>query len=362
MGNDKLETVKEYKYLGILFTPSGSFTSAKEQLYKKSLKAYFKLRKALEGLNNPRLGLHLFNHTVTPILTYGAEVWGIFNSSTTNIDDMSFNAIYSQSKIEYTQKKFARSLLGVSKHTQTEALLGELGWKPIYANVIFSVVMYWHHIANADANNLLTQALQVQAELKSNEKANLIDTVQLMLKKMNIHTSLQILKDTTTKQLSSLIKRSLDDTIQAEWKEKLSKKPGKLKTYSKFKTEFKMEPYLLVIKNKAHRMSLSQLRCSSHKLNIETGRYKNIDCNDRLCTFCTTNEIEDEEHFLCTCKFYETERMQLFSTLKNIYPNLSVLPTPMLFLWLMTCEDSIVCTEISKYVHTCFRKRKNGNV
>ena len=90
---------------------------------------------------------------------------------------------------------------------------------------------------------------------------------------------------------------------------KVVEKAGKLKTYSKFKTEFKMEPYLLDIKNKAHRVSLSQFRCSSHKLNIETGRYKNIAHSDRLCPFCTTNEIEDEEHFLCKCKFYETERI-----------------------------------------------------
>ena len=360
LGNDKLETVKEYKYLGILLTPSGSFTSAKEQLYKKSLKAYFKLRKALEGLNNPHLGLHLFNHTVTPILTYGSEVWGIFNSSTTNIENMTFNAIYSQSKIEYTQKKFARSLLGVSKQTQTEALLGELGWKPVYSNVILSVIMYWHHIENSPENLLLTEALHVHKDLKTKEKANLVDTVQLMFRKMNILTSLQSLKDFTSGQLSSIIKRSLDDTIQAEWKEKLSKSPGKLKSYSKFKTVFKMEPYLSAIKNKAHRMSLSQLRCSSHKLNIETGRYKNINHNDRICSLCTANMIEDEEHFLCNCSFYETERAQLFSTTKNLYPNLSVLPTSMLFLWLMTCEDGIICTEVAKYTYTCFQKRKNA--
>jgi hypothetical protein len=38
-----LETVSSYKYLGIIFTTSGQFTAAKEDLYKRGLKASFKL-------------------------------------------------------------------------------------------------------------------------------------------------------------------------------------------------------------------------------------------------------------------------------------------------------------------------------
>jgi hypothetical protein len=35
-----------------------------------------------------------------------------------------------------------------------------------------------------------------------------------------------------------------------------------------------------------------------HRLYIETGRYKNIPRNERLCKNCSANEIEDEAHFL----------------------------------------------------------------
>jgi hypothetical protein len=40
-----IECVSNYKYLGLHFTASGSFHFAQTELYKKALKAYYKLRK-----------------------------------------------------------------------------------------------------------------------------------------------------------------------------------------------------------------------------------------------------------------------------------------------------------------------------
>ena len=45
LDNKVLECVQSYKYLGILFSASGSFTAAQEELYKKALKALFKLQR-----------------------------------------------------------------------------------------------------------------------------------------------------------------------------------------------------------------------------------------------------------------------------------------------------------------------------
>jgi hypothetical protein len=43
--NSLIDCISNYKYLGIHFSASGTFSSAKHELYKKALKAYFKLRK-----------------------------------------------------------------------------------------------------------------------------------------------------------------------------------------------------------------------------------------------------------------------------------------------------------------------------
>ena len=48
---------------------------------------------------------------------------------------------------------------------------------------------------------------------------------------------------------------------------------NKLRTYRLFKNNFRMEQYLLVIKSAKLKKNLTQLRVSSHKLHIETGRH-----------------------------------------------------------------------------------------
>ena len=35
---------------------------------------------------------------------------------------------------------------------------------------------------------------------------------------------------------------------------------------------------------------------------VETGRYKDIPIEERLCQMCNSNAVEDEEHFIGTCK------------------------------------------------------------
>ena len=71
----KLETVNKYKYLGITFSSSGSWQYAREELYKKGTKAFFKLRKMMGMYTDPEVILHIFDHTIKPILLYGCEVW-----------------------------------------------------------------------------------------------------------------------------------------------------------------------------------------------------------------------------------------------------------------------------------------------
>jgi hypothetical protein len=44
-----IEKVKQYRYLGVMFNASGSFSDAKEELYKRGLKALFKMYKCFEG-------------------------------------------------------------------------------------------------------------------------------------------------------------------------------------------------------------------------------------------------------------------------------------------------------------------------
>ena len=39
---------------------------------------------------------------------------------------------------------------------------------------------------------------------------------------------------------------------------------------------------------------IARIRLSSHNLNIESGRFSDIDRSQRICTLCNLNDIEDE--------------------------------------------------------------------
>ena len=55
--------------------------------------------------------------------------------------------------------------------------------------------------------------------------------------------------------------------------------------------------------------NLAKLRISNHQLEIEIGRYKKKVIDQRLRKTCNENGcVEDEFHFLMTCKAYQTER------------------------------------------------------
>ena len=70
---------KDYKYLGLAFQLSGNFTLARKDLAQRASKAIFKLTKSFSGTPpNIITCLHLFDHTIKPILLYGSEIWGGF--------------------------------------------------------------------------------------------------------------------------------------------------------------------------------------------------------------------------------------------------------------------------------------------
>ena len=60
---------------------------------------------------------------------------------------------------------------------------------------------------------------------------------------------------------------------------------------------------------------LSKFRLSSHTLAIEQGRYRRIERENRVCSFC--NLVEDEYHFILVCPLYNDLRSQY---IKSYYP------------------------------------------
>ena len=75
-----IENVKEFKYLGIVFSRSGSFCKAKKQLCEQAQKAMYGVIRKIRQFNLPiSCQFDLFDKVMLPVLIYGCEVWGYEN-------------------------------------------------------------------------------------------------------------------------------------------------------------------------------------------------------------------------------------------------------------------------------------------
>ena len=144
LGERKLECVRSYKYLGLIFTPSGEIKSALVDLRSRALKAYMSLRNKLGGHFKEYINdsITLFDTLVKPILLYGSDFWGYLKLPANN-------------PIENLHTQFCRHLLGVQKNTANVGVLLELGRTPLALLAKKTAVKNWERIRRLEANQLI---------------------------------------------------------------------------------------------------------------------------------------------------------------------------------------------------------------
>ena len=95
---------------------------------------------------------------------------------------------------------------------------------------------------------------------------------------------------------------------------------NKLRTYRLFKDEFVFEPYLNW-GTYNQRNILTKFRISSHKPEIEKGRYMNIPTEQRICRLCKL-DVENEIHFLLECPSQANTRREILDQIESRFSNL----------------------------------------
>ena len=116
----KLDSTREYKYLGFMVTPSGEITTGLKDLKNRALRALAKLKHKMgtSFRKHPLITLKLFRSLIKPILLYASDFWGILKMPKNN-------------PIENTFTSFCKQLIGVQKQTSNVGVLLELGQIPL---------------------------------------------------------------------------------------------------------------------------------------------------------------------------------------------------------------------------------------
>ena len=140
MGNETISIVNSYTYLGVTFTPSGKFKTAKQELLCKSKKVTGCLLQTFNHGNGTDVKtlIKLFDSNIKPVMLYGAEIWSLADI---NVKDPNVSIIekmfFTKEKYEMAQAKFCKHILGVPYNASNLLCLSEIGRYPlIITNIV----------------------------------------------------------------------------------------------------------------------------------------------------------------------------------------------------------------------------------
>ena len=163
---DKCDT---YKYLGLIFHPSGSVIPAIKELLIKANRAYFSVSNIF--YENERFkvdqAINLFQTLISPIALYGAEYWSVLSLSAKSFQSK-FNLLKSWENFipETLFQRFSRLLLGTHKKTSRLCVMGELGTYPWLIKSLSLTFSYkWSLLNNKDKNSLIYKAVKEMSQM-----------------------------------------------------------------------------------------------------------------------------------------------------------------------------------------------------
>jgi hypothetical protein len=255
-------------------------------------------------------GMNIWNSLIRPNLEYGAEIWG----------DVTWE------EAERIQLEVGRRILNVKAKTCDVFVRGELGWWTMKARRHELQLRFLHRLLHM-SDDRITKQIFIQS--KQLAKQSIIDKrmkyssndlwyekIKMIMKQYNIYEEEMYLSD-----WKQIIKQKIHSFEEKQWLTNMNDEKqyrSKMNIYRTIKCKLEYEKYLNDERNKYGTNILSRLRSGSHFLRIETGRYDNIERENRICTFCNENEVDDEIHFLLKCECHKNERELMWNEIKQI--------------------------------------------
>lgn len=338
-GNSTIDIVSKFTYLGIVFTSGGSFSEAQSTLSGQAQKAIFSLNKYLNRFVNltPSHILDLFDKLISPILNYASEVWGFSKAN----------------NIERVHLQFCKKLLSVKQCTQNDFVYGELGRCNFQNKRFYNIIKYWIKIVHCSE----TKYVKIVYDLLFNDciiSPNKVSWVTLLRDLLCNLGFMHVWQQQNVGNINiflSLVKQRLTDTFIQNWNSRLENSSRAL-FYKNFNT-FGYKSYLDIVNIGKFRYALSRLRLSSHRLEVEVGRWAKPDripLEERLCTTC--QKLEDEFHFVLECIRYNDLRNLYIARYYRFRPNMYKLVE------LFSSDNKKCLRNLSIYVFKASKRRE----
>ena len=225
---------------------------------------------------------------------------------------------------------------------------GELGSYPVSLTIKIRLISFWLKLISTPDDRISKQMYNLIYRMHQNNthQSAWLNCIRQILEQngfgyvwldQGLNIDHMYVKDTLYSCLQDQFVQEWTGTVDAG---------RKCTLYKHIKTDFKLEPYLLRLSCDTYRY-IVKLRCSNHKLAIETGRYSGIDRNLRYCDLCALDILGDEYH-----TFFECTKPEIVSLRKRFIPlHYSQQPSMFKFVKLLRSADDIkVGNRISSFI------------
>ena len=306
-GEEHIEVVDDYVYLGVKFNYNGCFTKAIEKQIDQARKAMFSMITKARRLQLPiDIQIDLFHKTVLPVLLYGCEVWGCANIS----------------DIELFYRKFLKIILGVGRSTPNCIVYGETGTLPLQLTIFKRIISFWLKISEDRPTKIVTKFYKIMFKLQNSEyDFKWLNKVQTILVSTGYSNLWEMQEQYTTKHaISKNIPHVIKENIESVVKDKIQT-GSRCTNYRIFKENLNLEAYLTKLSPR-HRIVMSKFRCGHNKLPVNDFKlFKCDDLSDKNCKLCNLGEIGDEYHYLFCCTYFINERKMYLDKFFFSHPN-----------------------------------------
>jgi hypothetical protein len=245
----------------------------------------------------------LFHACIAPVMDYGSEIWGLNEYP----------------KIDTVQNRAIRVFLGVHGFAANAAITGDMGWTSSRVRRRGAMVRYWKRLVDMSDDRLTKQVFLWDYQLCRNNWSSGMKNLFHEIEEDDIFTGRSLFS-------KERAWAELHDVHCRNWTRLLHNTP-KLRTYRLYKEAYSIEHYVSCIMSRKLRSGLARFRSGTLLLEIETGRWRGIPEEQRICKMCNTQSVESESHFLLHCPTFDTQRREYFdhvqSKTNNLFGNLN---------------------------------------
>ena len=294
---NKLTVINSYKYLGIYLSTRLSFTTTFEDLAARGKKGVIGILRALWtiGDHTPSVFFKLFDSQIQPILTYGAEIWGLTKN---------------QEIIERVHLFAIKKFLGVHIKTPRQFVYGDSGRYPLYIVSYIKCIKFWLKLTRHNDSRLCKKAYNMLLFLQRQNFVTWLDNVRNVLYRYGFGVVWETQCVGRQDVFIKCFKQRLIDCAGQEWHCSLDSKDF-FYTYSLFKRDLKLEYYITNVTNFWHRKSLTRFRFGMLEINGSFLKFnRKIPEKNQMCPNCKDVK-ETEIHLLFVCPLYDNLRLDL---------------------------------------------------